>query len=174
MNRYALFVLVAVLAVAILAGCASHRGFPPRGNAASRSITVEITLREEAESTEGGGALETKDLMKLVQRVNIGEDFESRNEERKEYTRKESGVDVTVTGRKMFSIDGSTKALKGSDKFVLSVELQYLDEEANKEFSASPSTMLPFKESDEIILTESGQYTVTLKLSEPDDTEYTK
>ena len=172
MTKYLMLFAAVLFAAAALMGCA-HRGFPPTKPAVAKCVTLEITLTQEVESTEGGGALETKELMKVVQRVSIGNEYASRTEKTKTYKEMEADVETDVTGREVFSIAGDSKYLD-NDKFLLSMELQYTDDETKVNFSAKPSAILPYESTDAVVLTESGAFKVTLKVSKPESAEYTR
>jgi hypothetical protein len=171
--RYITLVVAVVFAAAAVTGCLAKRGYPGAKPSVAKCVTLEITLTQEVQSQEGGGALETKELMKVVQRITVGTEFESRDEKKKDYKEMESGVEVDVTGKEVFSVSGNSKTLD-TDNFLLMVELQYVDEEAKVNFDAKPSAIIAYDSTDEVVLTESGAFKITLKVSQPESVDYTK
>jgi hypothetical protein len=169
MTRYALSLLAAVIALPLLLGSCAHTGWGPQPKKnIVRSVTLEIILKQEAPSkeAEGGGALETIDLMKVIQRVNIGQEFTDRDEKRVTYTEKESGVDVPVTGRQAFVLTGKTIPYDDY-QFSLNMELQYVDDKEKINFQVKPSVLLYYESGDETLVARSGSFRVMLRVSSP-------
>jgi hypothetical protein len=173
MIRYLMLLAAVVFAAIALTGCNAIPGHPPEKPTVAKCVTLEITLTEEVESKEGGGALESKELMKVVQRISIGSEFESRSEKKKDYKEIESGVEVDVTGKEVFSISGDSKYLD-EYRFLLNMDLQYADEEMKVNFSATPSTILAYATTDSVVITESGPFKITLRLSQLGASVYTR
>lgn len=177
MKRYAVLLAIAAVAAALAAGCSGSAVRPTKGRnvpATASCVTLEFTFKEITESETGGGAIEEKVRMKLIQRVTIGSEFETHDEKTVSYEEDVEGIKVPVTGLRMFTVGGVTKLLGDSRKFSLNAELRYIDEPEKINFSAKPSAVISMDSAEEIVISESGSITVTLKVTAPEETTYPK
>ena len=174
MMKYAGLLIASVAFVALTAGCQggiSRIQDPP---VKACCVTLEFTFVQEVALEEGGGALEDVDLMRLTQRVNLGGEFEIHDEKRISYIDDIDGIEVPVSGVRLFSINGSTKMLGDSHRFLLEAELRYIDESAKIDFIGKPSAILALDSDEPVTITESGPMRVMLKVTAPDEMEYVK
>lgn len=180
MKKYAVLLTAAVLAATVLTGCkGSSNGVHSSVRSKSDSlkvscVTLTFTFKEIAESEEGGGALQEKVHMTMVQRVSLGSEFEIHDEKTVDYEEEIEGLTVPVSGVRMFSVNGNTKVLGDSGKFILNAEIRHIDEPRKVTFNGKPSVILAMHSDEETVITESGPIIITLKVSEPEEVTYFK
>jgi len=108
------------------------------------------------------------------QTLTLGDKIEVDRKEKITYQEEVKGFIVDKEGTRRFTIEGTSKPLADTGKFLLSLELTFIDESIEMSFICSPSILLSATENSEQILASSGNLRVRLICRKGSEVEYEK
>ncbi len=108
------------------------------------------------------------------QTLKVGDDIEVLRRETVKFMAEVRGVPIEKDGNRQFSVEGESKAIKGTGMFQMVVELSFIDESIKMNFSSNPSVLLSALKDSEIVIASCGNLKVVLVCKRGPMVEYEK